>query len=361
MTTVIRLKRRVDEDPLNAFVLNCKRQRVAGTAAADESNANADESSTILKFAGTFTQADGITSHLQSIHKDQAKDAVSRVHRPNIKSRNRLAAKQHAQNDRFRIVNCTRSLTDQTEAVADGGGSIPSLTTIVDVERDGATASVPSALPSLDPMTSVAPQPNAAQYQQQQQQSAAVENFSYENGVHYVYDLYVADTSQNAGHSAYFTDNLDDLSVMVCEDPLYACHRGGLDSDDSSDTDSDDSNAESHWRNEYPDEDDDARLDGGSIGEDDMRRAVEELDLEGERELSSDDDDDGFVYPKDDGGVLYTDEEEDSQSDTEIDREDVRRYGTAYARYKARVLRTMEGRDEESSSTSSEENFDLYD
>ncbi|XP_052866941.1 probable RNA polymerase II nuclear localization protein SLC7A6OS [Anopheles cruzii] len=359
MATVIRLKRRVDEDPLNAFVLNCKRQRVGGTtgaaaAAADESNANADESSTILKFAGTFTQADGIKSHLQNIHKDQAKDAVSRVHRPNIKSRNRLAAKQNAQNDRFRIVNCTRSLTDETDAVADGG-SIPSLTTIVDVERDAVT--VPSSLPSLDPMTSVVPQPNTAQYQQ----PATVENYSYENGVHYVYDLYVADTSQSAGHSTYFTDNLDDLSVMVCEDPLYACHRGGLDSDDSSDTDSDDSNAESHWRNEYPDEDDDARVDGGSIGEDDMRRAVEELDLDGERELSSDDDDDGLVYPKDDGGVLYTDEEEDSQSDTEIDREDVRRYGTAYARYKARVLRTMEGRDEESSSTSSEENFDLYD
>lgn len=56
MTTVIRLKRRVDEDPLNAFVLNCKRQRVEAGETTDDPNANAAESSTILKFAGTFSQ-----------------------------------------------------------------------------------------------------------------------------------------------------------------------------------------------------------------------------------------------------------------------------------------------------------------
>lgn len=65
------------------------------------------------------------------------------------------------------------------------------------------------------------------------------------------------------------------FSVMVCDDPLYSLHRADLDSDDSSDSDSDDSNAEDNWRNEYPDEEDDVR----SIGEEDMRRAVEEIDL----------------------------------------------------------------------------------
>ena len=65
---------------------------------------------------------------------------------------------------------------------------------------------------------------------------------------------------------------------MVCDDPLYACHRG-LDSDDSSDADSEDSNAENDWRNDYPDEDEDGLADGASVGEDDMVRAVEDLDL----------------------------------------------------------------------------------
>lgn len=47
-------------------------------------------------------------------------------------------------------------------------------------------------------------------------------------------------------------------------------------SDAESDSDSEDSNSESHWRNEYPDEDEDG---DESIGEKDMRRAVNNLDL----------------------------------------------------------------------------------
>lgn len=59
MAAVIRLKRRVDEDPLNAFVLNCKRQRT-DQAEPDAATANGvatpAETSTVLKFAGTFTK-----------------------------------------------------------------------------------------------------------------------------------------------------------------------------------------------------------------------------------------------------------------------------------------------------------------
>ncbi|XP_040168619.1 probable RNA polymerase II nuclear localization protein SLC7A6OS [Anopheles arabiensis] len=388
MATVIRLKRRVDEDPLNAFVLNCKRQRVDGATAGEEDpNANgaAAGTSTILKFAGTFTKAEGIASHIQNIHKDQAKDALSRVHRPNITSRNRLATKQTAQNSRFKIVNCTRSITNVEPSEPSDNNALPLTTTIVDVEREvarlgegtgaaaaAAAAEVPpqqhSSLPTLSGVTpdivhSVMGNGTAALPEDQMP-------YFYENGVHYVYDLYVADASQNVTHIPYYTDNLDDLSVMVCDDPLYACHRG-LDSDDSSDADSEDSNAENDWRNDYPDEDEDGLADGASVGEDDMVRAVEDLDLDGERELSSDEDyvrydeneEDGFAYPRHDG-VLYTDEEDDSDSEAEgINREDVRRYGTAYARYKARILRE-EKRDQaagSSSSSSSTEDLNLYD
>uniref|UniRef100_A0A182MJ55 Probable RNA polymerase II nuclear localization protein SLC7A6OS n=1 Tax=Anopheles culicifacies TaxID=139723 RepID=A0A182MJ55_9DIPT len=376
MATVIRLKRRVDEDPLNAFVLNCKRQRVEGATVDEDGNANtaAAGTSTILKFAGTFTKAEGIASHIQNIHKDQAKDALSRVHRPNITSRNRLVAKQNAQNSRFKIVNCTRSIATVDSDASDN----PITTTIVDVEREPGVARLEShtcVSPDMPALVSVTPDiVNSAtngetfdllQQQQEQHQTEQMPYF-YENGVHYVYDLYVADASQNVTHIPYYVDNLDDLSVMVCDDPLYSSHRG-LDSDDSSDTDSEDSNAEGNWRNDYPDEEDNP--DGDSVDEEDMVRAVEDLDLEGERELSSDEDyvrydndeDDGFAYPRDDG-VLYTDEEEDSDSDTEgVNKDDIRRYGTAYARYKARILREEKRGHAESSSSSSEENFDLYD
>lgn len=46
MAAVIRVKRRVTEDPLDAFVLNSKRRR-------EEETTDKDEVSTILKFAGT--------------------------------------------------------------------------------------------------------------------------------------------------------------------------------------------------------------------------------------------------------------------------------------------------------------------
>lgn len=56
MAAVIRVKRRVDEEPLNAFVLNCKKRKVDdGSAEAQEPSLleNKDETTTILKFAGT--------------------------------------------------------------------------------------------------------------------------------------------------------------------------------------------------------------------------------------------------------------------------------------------------------------------
>lgn len=57
----------------------------------------------------------------------------------------------------------------------------------------------------------------------QQQSHQLVETFTYENGVRYVYDLYVADTSQqqNIAHSPYYTDNLDDLRLVLIEDAYF--------------------------------------------------------------------------------------------------------------------------------------------
>lgn len=59
MAAVIRVKRRIDEEPLNAFVLNCKKRKcdetesgAAISTAAAASNKE-ETSRTIVKFAGT--------------------------------------------------------------------------------------------------------------------------------------------------------------------------------------------------------------------------------------------------------------------------------------------------------------------
>uniref|UniRef100_A0A8D8D774 Probable RNA polymerase II nuclear localization protein SLC7A6OS n=1 Tax=Culex pipiens TaxID=7175 RepID=A0A8D8D774_CULPI len=349
MAAVIRLKRRVDEDPLNAFVLNCKRQRT-DQAEPDAATANGvattpAETSTVLKFAGTFTKADNIPAHLQSrLSKEEAKEAISRVHRPTIASRNRLASRQTTQNSRFRIVNCTRSLS-QVEGEEVGGG-----TTIVDVERDQ-VAGAPA----------------------QEQEPG------------FVYDLYVVDESQQQSqHVPYIPENLDDISVAIYDDPLYSSHRGLGDRSDSDGGESEDSNDENNWRNDYPDEDEDVFGEAASVDEDDIRRAVEEFDLDGDRDLSSDEDyyeaeNSGFAYPADDDGECDNGEE---GPHARLNKQDVELYGTAYARYKARILKDMKAKesngdrdsdeydseiecddDSKSSGTSDSdnENFDLYD
>lgn len=59
MPAVVRIKRRIDEEPHTAFVLNGKRRRVqndenALTAAAATQTDNKELSQVLLKFAGTL-------------------------------------------------------------------------------------------------------------------------------------------------------------------------------------------------------------------------------------------------------------------------------------------------------------------
>lgn len=103
-----------------------------------------------------------------------------------------------------------------------------------------------------------------------------------------------------------------------------------------SDIDSEDSNAENDWRNEYPDEDDML-----SVTEDDMVEAMKNVDLEDD--LLSSEDEEGFSYSIDSEAAGF---EED------IDETDVHRYGERYARFKARIKKSI--------SDKSDGNHDFY-
>lgn len=58
---MIRVKRRIDEEPLNAFVLNCKKRKIANEIDNEKevNEATDEEVSTILRFAGTVK--DGVS------------------------------------------------------------------------------------------------------------------------------------------------------------------------------------------------------------------------------------------------------------------------------------------------------------
>lgn len=50
MAAVVRVKRRLEDEPLDALIINCKRQKTDEASKKEDS-----ELSTLLKFAGTTT------------------------------------------------------------------------------------------------------------------------------------------------------------------------------------------------------------------------------------------------------------------------------------------------------------------
>lgn len=117
------------------------------------------------------------------------------------------------------------------------------------------------------------------------------------------------------------------FSVYPLSDELvYGSYRdNGFNDTDS--YDSEDSNAENNWRNDYPDEESDLE----SVTEEDMMKAVKRMNVDGESDLSSDEAEEKYVYDEDD--------EEEEQS---VSAEDVKKYGSVYAKFKAKSQRQME-------------------
>lgn len=158
-------------------------------------------------------------------------------------------------------------------------------------------------------------------------------------------------------------------SIRPFDDLTYGSRKdNGL--GDSSDNESEDSNDENNWRNEYPDTEDE---NDESTNEQDMRRAIGGMGLGetdkfilnnlyfmydlfsilctgSDNELSSDEDayvaQQGFIHSIDTSGM-----------EDDIDFIDENRYGVAYAKYKARIKRNMDKSDSDDDDDDSENSF----
>lgn len=259
MAAVIRVKRRINEEPFDKFVLNCKRRRTSD----DECSSNvvtpnqletSDETTTILKFTGTIQTEDDLKTHITRLTKSKAEESVRKTRKiVNVTTKNREQLKANAQNSRFKVINCFRSVSNDGDG-ADGGSL-----TIVDVIKDD-TTETNDEIPKTDPATDEA--------------NTMVTMMETD----FVYDLYMVDDEQNTQidyETMISIRPFDDLVYQVNDD-TYA----------DSDNNSEDSNDEDNWRNEYPDTDNEF-----SVGEEDMRRAVEELNFGSDDNLSSDESD----------------------------------------------------------------------
>ncbi|KAL0894438.1 hypothetical protein ABMA27_013040 [Loxostege sticticalis] len=252
MSTVLRVKRKLEDNPQDALVLLCKRMK-----------SNTEEiSPSLFVFRGTVDNQE-TTSVKNVVPKTDFKlKSTNNVN--DIIDKMRKERKEASTENRYEIVNCSRGLKDESEKENDDAFDL------VDLQRKD----------------------------------------DEEQNVQYAYDLY---TAAKQDFHVSMLDNL--VSIENYETSLiFGSYRdNGLQSSDNEADDDDDSNDENNWRNEYPD------TEQSSIDEDDMVRAMEKCDMEDD--LSSD-----------------TGEDKIYDDPPDLFNEDAKRYGEAYAKYKARVM-----------------------
>ncbi|XP_049871763.1 probable RNA polymerase II nuclear localization protein SLC7A6OS [Pectinophora gossypiella] len=254
-STILRVKRRLEDNPQDALVLMCKRMKT-----------DAEEiSPSLFVFRGTVDNEE--TVQVKNIAPTKSNANLKPVRNvDDIIQKIRKERKETSTENRYEVVNCSRGLKENNDKDSND------IFDLVDLR-----------------------------------QKSEVE----EADVQYAYDLY---TTAMKDFDISMIDNL--VSIENYEtDLIFGSYRDNGRVTPSSDgaDDDDDSNDENNWRNDYPDSE------PSSIDEEDMIKAMEKCDIEDD--LSSDAGED----------KIY-----DEPSD--IFNEDVKRYGEAYAKYKARVL-----------------------
>lgn len=271
MAAILRVKRRFDDEPLNALVIACKRNKIAEKEDVEDA-VDLTPVTAVVKFAGTITnQEEDVVEHLVKTLGKNELEANYKQHVVDIKSKSRERIKQKSMENRYKVINCRRSLdTSKIEKLDDSF-----VTTVIDIEDSVSCATT--------------------------------KDLDVEKPEEYVYDLYYTQTDNDMV--------IDDfVSIHVLDQEfVFDTYREKNQSDNE--FDSEDSNSESNWRNDYPD----TEHSESSIDEDDMRRAVMRITLDDEEsDLSSEDD---FVYA--------------------VDEKDVEQYGYKYARYKAKIKQEL--------------------
>ncbi|XP_063245233.1 probable RNA polymerase II nuclear localization protein SLC7A6OS [Bacillus rossius redtenbacheri] len=270
---IVRLKRRISDEPVEALLLSCKRKCLEPGEALTEDN----PFSTVVQFAGTVTtQDEDVVRQVSKKLREAPKTAFSHV--PDLRSKLRDDVRTASQENRFKVVNCFRAIdiddvaSNGTGGEASGSEQMKKPLTIFDIVRNDE---------SLADLTK------------------HFEDKAKEEG--FAYDLYYVDLND------MLLENSVELEVYQ-KDMFFP-----RDKNINSDTDdaSEDSNAESNWRNEYPDTEDSC-----SVDEDDMRAAVR-MENNYSADLSSDDE------------HLLT------MSGLKLDASDVHQYGISQAYSKA--------------------------
>ncbi|KAF2880760.1 hypothetical protein ILUMI_25411 [Ignelater luminosus] len=266
MAAVIRIKRHLNEDPLDAVLLNCKKRKT------DDANGQEVDLSAVLKFAGTVADPqEDVFKHIRKPTKAETEDQFKK-RTPDIIKKLRLENQESSKSNRYKVVNSFRS--NESSLMEENAASDLNCT-IVDIETSDTKVD-----------------------------TNVVDKESNSSKQKFVYDLYYTN-SDDLGDA--------DLNELISVYPLSDGVIYGTQYDDKcndeSDNDSEDSNAENNWRNDYPDESDVEspieQDDNDSVTEADMLRAMNRVGLDDD--LSSDDYEEAFGYEREeDSGRNYS-------------------------------------------------------
>lgn len=352
-TPVLRVKRRRSQSPAGALVihLSAKKKRENEDSISDPNSTTATDSPSkaVFKFAATLDKND----------HGSIKDALDKVGHPksdpkllkrilDTKSKTSKSSESDSTKKRYKVISQARGIdlnkTDEAtndDELDDESDRLYKLVDLIKSDNNADSEKNKEDKNDLD-------MPNVSNPTEKVDQITC-------NGVplvklaeeEYVYDVYTmqsdafsstdSDVDQSNIFSAQDFDatNIVDISFLDCRDMAEddeEAWRKVMDGDDS------DSNDEDHWKNDYPDEEDEF-----SEADDDAYYRDDDLDLDferfhirhGNREIGSSaseesDDDDEFG---DEDGLVH------SRSESFVRDADL--HGTSYAKWKRKMVKQM--------------------
>jgi len=310
MTTVVRIKRKVTEEPADTLLIAQKRFKVEEH---DQSPAIG-----LLRRIGTIkheSEALGKTI-LEAIRSEQMKPSSIKLHQVDLRAKQHAEHRQSSAAGRMRIVNSFRDITSDSSTSERNKKEKESIADDV--------------LFNVYELIDESTHENTSEPQKKQEICCnGVPMIQETVDAGYVYDVYLADIDD-------FTERLLDFnfSIEKCSvDPAMVDYREDPEDLMKMEDEDEDSNEEGYWKNDYPDEDEHFEE-----GNDYYRQYEDDEDEEVLQRVK--------CFHIGSSG-LEEEEAEGSESDDEgatgsaRHRRDRELHGPAYARYKSRALREL--------------------
>ncbi|XP_069113761.1 probable RNA polymerase II nuclear localization protein SLC7A6OS [Argopecten irradians] len=268
MATIVRIKRRRADEPIENILVSCKRRK------NDEEDHNLQSS---LKFAGTANSRDEVSKHIRDAIRKEKLQKEYKQHHVDIAYNTRQNHKQQAKAARFKVTSSFRALAldnldlanDETES-ENKENKEPSVhkeedssSATLNKTEGGASASSSEStsvfrLIDVETSGSLGTRQTYESLLQESQSSSGITC----NSVPLVREQVLQPADEEYVYDLYFTNNRD-FNFKLLESALTIEAYGDdfvyddvpHPEDEHVYEDEDDSNDEDNWRNDYPDED----------------------------------------------------------------------------------------------------------